>query len=158
MINYELNVILQIHTKKRNRLTQSRLNDLVYVKYNRALVQRYKLRDTIDPIALKDIDDSNEWLTGRTEEDAEEDFVFDDDENLTWGHVASAAGVHEERFNLRSRGSRLGGSALGGSSQSQPLRHENEDEDEEDDEGYQSLDGDDMEEANTDFADDDAYI
>ncbi|KAL4377320.1 hypothetical protein GQ457_02G039950 [Hibiscus cannabinus] len=69
----------QIYTKKRNRLTQSRLNDLVHVKYNRALVQQYELRDKIDPIALKDIDESNEWLTGRTEEDAQDEFVFEKD-------------------------------------------------------------------------------
>ncbi|KAL4291295.1 hypothetical protein GQ457_14G000080 [Hibiscus cannabinus] len=93
-----------IHSKKRNRLTQSRLNDLVYVKYNRALVQRFNLCDKIDPIALKDIHDSNEWLTGKTLGHAQDEYVFEEDEGLTWGHVATATGVHEERFNLRSRG------------------------------------------------------
>ncbi|KAK8632454.1 hypothetical protein V6N13_072845 [Hibiscus sabdariffa] len=70
----------------------------------RTLVQWYELRDKIDPIALKDIDESNGWLTGGTEEDAQDEFVFEEDEGLTWGHVAIAAGVHEERINLRSRG------------------------------------------------------
>ena len=119
---------------------------MVYVKYNRALVQRFKLRDTIDPIALKDIDDGNEWLGGGIE-DAEEESVFDDNEGLTWGHVASAAGVHEQRFNLRSS------DRAGSSSQSQENRIED---DEEDDEGYLSLDGDDMEGAT--FDDDDDFL
>ncbi|KAL4339955.1 hypothetical protein GQ457_08G026120 [Hibiscus cannabinus] len=96
--------------QKRNKLTQSRQNDLVYVKYNRALVQRFNLRDKMDPIALKDIDDSNEWLIGKTPEDAQDEYLFEDDEGLTWGHVATATGVHEERFNLRSRGNTQGGS------------------------------------------------
>ncbi|XP_021856098.2 uncharacterized protein [Spinacia oleracea] len=153
-----------IHTKKRNRLTQARLNSLVFVKYNRALLERYKLRDKIDPIALKDIDDSNEWLTGRTVEDAEDDLVFEEEEGLTWGQVASASGVHEERFNFRSRESRLGGGDVntsGVSTQRHTIRQEEEEEEEEeeyDDEGYQSLDGDDLEGDAVFIAEDDDII
>ncbi|KAK3219644.1 hypothetical protein Dsin_013614 [Dipteronia sinensis] len=51
------NIKSQAHTNKRNRLTQKRLNDLVFVKYNRALKRQYNLRDTIDPLTLCDIDD-----------------------------------------------------------------------------------------------------
>ncbi|RVW61548.1 hypothetical protein CK203_066203 [Vitis vinifera] len=98
---------LQIHSKRRNRLDHQRLNDLVYIKYNRALKRRYNERNTIDPISLKDIDDSNEWLIGRMEDEdshggAQDDFVFDDD-NLTWGDVARAAGAEEARFDTRAR-------------------------------------------------------
>ncbi|RVW19008.1 hypothetical protein CK203_095024 [Vitis vinifera] len=80
-------------------MKSSTLNDLVYIKYNRALKRRYNERNTIDPISLKDIDDSNEWLIGRMEDEdshggAQDDFVFDDD-NLTWGDVARAAGDEE---------------------------------------------------------------
>ena len=83
------------------------MNDLVYIKYNRALKRRYNERDTIDPIFLKDIDDSNEWLIGRMEDGdsyggAQDDFVFDDD-NLTWGDVARATGAEEARFDTRAR-------------------------------------------------------
>ncbi|KAJ9682088.1 hypothetical protein PVL29_018125 [Vitis rotundifolia] len=96
-----------IHSKRRNRLDHQRLNDLVYVKYNRALKRRYNERSTIDPISLKDIDDSNEWLIGRMEDEdshggAQDDFVFDDD-NLTWGDVARASGAEEARFDTRAR-------------------------------------------------------
>ncbi|XP_042409955.1 uncharacterized protein LOC121999324 [Zingiber officinale] len=57
----------RIHSKKRNRLTQQRLNDLVFVKYNHALKLWYDARDKIAPISLTDIDDSNEWASGAEE-------------------------------------------------------------------------------------------
>ena len=90
---------MQIHSKRRNRLDHQRLNDLVYIKYNQALKRRYNERNTIDPISLKDIDDSNEWLIGRMEDEdshggAQDDFVFDDD-NLTWGDVARATELRQ---------------------------------------------------------------
>ncbi|XP_075511905.1 uncharacterized protein LOC142547472 [Primulina tabacum] len=53
-------VFKHLHSKRRNRLEQKKLNDLVYIKYNRALRRRYDMRDRIDPISLADIDDSNE--------------------------------------------------------------------------------------------------
>ncbi|XP_059669339.1 uncharacterized protein LOC132314495 [Cornus florida] len=61
------NVFEHLHSKKRNRLTQCRLNDLVFIKIN--------------PIILNDIDDSNEWLVGVMDEDvdAENELVFEDD-------------------------------------------------------------------------------
>ena len=34
------------------------MDDLVYIPYNQALKLKYKLCNTIDPISLKDIDDS----------------------------------------------------------------------------------------------------
>ena len=43
------------------------MNDLVYIKYNRALKRRYNECNTIDPIFLKDIGASNEWLIGKME-------------------------------------------------------------------------------------------
>jgi len=43
---------------------------------------------------LKDIDDSNECLTGKKVEDcAKNDLVFTDEDNLTWDDVARATGV-----------------------------------------------------------------
>ncbi|KAH1188308.1 hypothetical protein GmHk_U059730 [Glycine max] len=49
-------VFEQIHSIKRNRLEHKRLHDLVFVKYNQQLKQRYNARDEIDPISLNDID------------------------------------------------------------------------------------------------------
>ncbi|RVW13361.1 hypothetical protein CK203_095743 [Vitis vinifera] len=152
---------LQIHSKRRNRLDHQRLNDLAYIKYNRALKRRYNERNTIDPISLKDIDDSNEWLIERMEDEdshggAQDDFVFDDD-NLTWGDVARAAGAEEARFDTRAR-ARASSSiipptrGIASSSRTLPfysLIDEDEDgdmvdsADEEDGEGYKCGDGND---------------
>lgn len=101
-------VFEHLHSKKRNRLAQQKLNDLVFVKYNRALRRRYELRDTIDPILLTDIDDSNEWLVGRLdgESDEDDDFVFSEQDGLSYKDVAIASGVTESRYNSRSHASR----------------------------------------------------
>eukprot|EP00253_Pinus_taeda_P036453 PITA_36453 len=56
-------VFERIHTKKRNRLEQKRLNDLVFVQYNLRLRNQMmsKSRD-LDPIVLDDIDPTSEWV------------------------------------------------------------------------------------------------
>ncbi|XP_028193171.1 uncharacterized protein LOC114378744 [Glycine soja] len=61
-------VFEQIHSKKRIRLEHKRLHDLVFVKYNQQLKQRYNARDEIDPISLNDIDVYNEWLASGVRE------------------------------------------------------------------------------------------
>ncbi|KAL2241074.1 UNVERIFIED_CONTAM: hypothetical protein Sindi_0748600 [Sesamum indicum] len=43
---------------KRNKLEQKRLNDLGFIKYNRALKRLYDARDTIDHIILDEIDET----------------------------------------------------------------------------------------------------
>lgn len=78
---------------------------MVFVKYNRALQRRYKRSDTRDPILLEEIDESNEWLTGRMEggdsSDGElDDLVFEDD-GLTWSAVSKAAGAEEPSYLTR---------------------------------------------------------
>ena len=67
-------------------------------------MKRYIERHTIDPITLKDIDDSNEWLMGRMEHEgaAEDDLVFEGDD-LTWGDVARASGAEELRVYTRAK-------------------------------------------------------
>ncbi|XP_020549762.1 uncharacterized protein LOC105162262 [Sesamum indicum] len=93
-----------LHSKKRNKLEQKRLNDLVFIKYNRALRRRYDARDTIDPIRLDEINESNEWLLGRSTLDSGEEnaIVFEDDE-LTWGDIVRAVGVDEDAYSLQSQ-------------------------------------------------------
>ncbi|GER42501.1 hAT transposon superfamily [Striga asiatica] len=134
-------VFEHIHSKKRNKLDHDRLNDLVFIKYNRALQRRYLMRGKIDPIALKDIDESNEWLVGAREEE----YVFQN-EDLTWDDVATAAGVEEPRNRTRSTGKK---SASNASSSSFRLVDEdcewnddviNDDAEEEDVDGYKSND------------------
>nr|XP_033509611.1 uncharacterized protein LOC104087391 [Nicotiana tomentosiformis] len=72
-------VFEHIHSKKRNRLELLRLNDLLYIKYNRTLRRRYEARDTIDPILLDNIDEANEWLTGAPQNHEDEQVYVGDD-------------------------------------------------------------------------------
>ncbi|XP_038680576.1 uncharacterized protein LOC119981502 isoform X1 [Tripterygium wilfordii] len=54
----------QVHTKKRNRLTTKKMNDLVYILYNKKLKDRHlKLQEvTEDPLVLDDIASDDEWV------------------------------------------------------------------------------------------------
>ncbi|XP_073148976.1 uncharacterized protein [Henckelia pumila] len=165
-------VFEHIHSKKRNRLSQQRLNDLVYIKYNRALRRRYVMRDMIDPISLSEIDDSNEWLLGKLDDgdsaNEDNDFVFEDDD-LHWSDVAQAAGVGESAYGFRSRNA---SSSKGTSSSSisakrkqslartrlveeEELNIDHETEEEEDTDGYKSSDG--AEDVDLENEDDDSY-
>lgn len=98
-------VFEHLHSKRRNRLEQKCLNDLVFIKYNRQLRRRYNMRDTIDPISLDEIDESNEWLIRMPNENAEDDFVFEDTD-LTWGDYARASGIEDCSYPLRSQSMR----------------------------------------------------
>ncbi|KAK8676928.1 hypothetical protein V6N13_142487 [Hibiscus sabdariffa] len=62
------------------------------------------MKDAINPILLEEIDESNEWLFGRIENnssDDENDFVFDDNDGLTWSHVSKAIEAHEPSYLTR---------------------------------------------------------
>ncbi|KAL6578942.1 hypothetical protein OROMI_009158 [Orobanche minor] len=135
---YERNwsVFEHLHSKKRNRLAQQKLNDLVFVKYNRALRRRYELRNVIDPILLNEIDDSKEWLIGKVDGESDEeddDFVFSKEDGLTYRDVAKASGAGEPRYNSRSntsRGNKKGKNTIESSSKGR-LIDESEDEEDE---------------------------
>eukprot|EP00253_Pinus_taeda_P014606 PITA_14606 len=79
-------VFERIHTKKRNRLDQKRLNDLVYVQYNLRLRRNHLLnkRPDSDPIVLEDIDPTSDWVVEScpAEFDPGEDFGLDIDLEL----------------------------------------------------------------------------
>ena len=110
---------------------------------------------------IHQIDDSNEWLTGRVGEDeldefAKDDLAFDDD-ILTWGSVARAFRVEKERFNLRSRMRPLG-QATGSSSSSQHAPHDGDEDNEENDMGYKSCDDNDDGPLLNEDDDDDDYV
>nr|XP_033508765.1 uncharacterized protein LOC117273681 [Nicotiana tomentosiformis] len=96
-------VFEHIHSKKRNRLEHKRLNDIVYVKYNRALRTRFDLRNIIDPISLDHIDYCNEWLVGKmgVNFEAENELMFG-------GDVARASGSEDAQtysysYSMRQR-------------------------------------------------------
>lgn len=73
------------------------MQELVYIKYNQKLKERFDSRDLIDPIVLKEIDISNEWLAGELEDDA----VFEGDASFTWSQAADAAGIGEPQYATR---------------------------------------------------------
>ncbi|XP_059627526.1 uncharacterized protein LOC132270366 [Cornus florida] len=124
----------------------------VFEHYNRVLKRQYDMCDRIDPIFLKDIDDSNEWLVGVMDEDvdAENELVFEDG-SLTWGAVVKATGAGESSHNLRSRSApRATKRTTPSCSSLLRIIHDDEanseeTEEEEDAERYKSFDGDDDE-------------
>ncbi|OIT30989.1 hypothetical protein A4A49_59060, partial [Nicotiana attenuata] len=124
-------VFEHIHSKKRNRLELSRLNYLVYIKYNRTLRRRYEARDTIDPIMLDNIDEANEWLTGAPQNHEDEQVYEGDD--LDWGTVSMAIGVEENIYGLGASSSSYKGKGVASSSRS---LIDEESEEEEDDSQY----------------------
>ncbi|XLR07379.1 hypothetical protein S83_035317, partial [Arachis hypogaea] len=90
-----------ILTKKRNRLDHEMIESLVFKKYNQQLIERYNLKDEVDPIALNDIDECNEWLVGeigtatfRDDDNVDDDanLVHQDDNTLSWNLVFEAMG------------------------------------------------------------------
>lgn len=85
-------------------MAQHRLNDMVFVKYNRALQRRMKKSNSSDPILFEEIDESNEWLMGRMEGDSDsdeqDDLVFAN-EYLTWTVVSEATGAEEPNYATR---------------------------------------------------------
>ena len=89
-----------MHTKKRNRLLHKRLNDIVFVSYNRKMKTRFQLRrekkgKNFDPLVIEDFDWDNEW--------ADSSYVHpqgargcdngDNSNGLTWEHVDEAVGA-----------------------------------------------------------------
>ncbi|KAG5590767.1 hypothetical protein H5410_041281 [Solanum commersonii] len=108
-----------------------RARTLRFIKYNRTLVRRYNARNTIDPILLDSIDETNEWLTIAPQNHEDEEVC--EGESLTYGDVAMASGVEENIYGFR--GSTLRGKERGarGSSSSRNLVDESSDDEEDDD-------------------------
>ena len=78
-------------------MEHQRLQDLVFIKYNQALVERFEIRDKIDHMEFGEINYHTQWLVEEMGEDGEslqEDLVHEDDD-LTWAQVTEASGVNE---------------------------------------------------------------
>eukprot|EP00253_Pinus_taeda_P011490 PITA_11490 len=92
----------RIHTKKRNRLEQKRLNDLVFVQYNLRFRRNQMMSKTpdLDPIMLDDIDPTSEWV----EETEDPVFEADFDINMALaGDEANYVAASEPRSVAASR-------------------------------------------------------
>ncbi|XP_059076669.1 uncharacterized protein LOC131875947 [Cryptomeria japonica] len=66
-----------IHSKRRNRLSVERLNDLVFVHYNLHLRHKQVMDHDSTPITLEEVDPESEWISEAT------DPMFGD-EDLDW--------------------------------------------------------------------------
>ncbi|KAF8395545.1 hypothetical protein HHK36_019493 [Tetracentron sinense] len=53
-------------------------------------MERFKEKDSLDPITLQNIDECNEWLTGTMQEQ-----LVHEDGDLTWQQVEEASGANE---------------------------------------------------------------
>ncbi|KAL6495777.1 hypothetical protein OROGR_030340 [Orobanche gracilis] len=138
-------VFEHLHSKKRNRLDQQKLNDLVFIKYNRALRRRYDCRDTIDPIILDEISvvDPNEWLAG----------IFDDEEGPLYNlrktqDSCTNKGGNEKGSSSTSKSKRKGKMQL---IDEEEFNFDEESEEEKDAETYKACDIDESDSNNDDF-------
>jgi len=98
--------MLQIHSKKRNRLEHQRLYNLIYVKYNQALLHRYNLKDETDPICLNEIDECNEWLVGEMngdDDEVDDKRVFERDDSLLWRDIYRILQIGKCKVNTRQK-------------------------------------------------------
>ena len=97
--------ILQIHTKKRNRLTCERVEELVFVRFNHLHAKKKskaQQNKKTDPLVSSDATFAQGWMVqGANEEDPEVEPVT----GLTWKLIAETCGA-EEVTKLR-RSSRL---------------------------------------------------
>ncbi|XP_075476751.1 uncharacterized protein LOC142518042 [Primulina tabacum] len=87
-----------IHTKKRYRLETSRLNDLVYVKFNANLSKKKSKREMGGDLLLSSqASEAQGWLVDDGNEDEVEPGL-----GLTWRMVAEASGADEVLHPRRS--------------------------------------------------------
>ena len=115
----------------KRRLELTRLNDLVFIKYNRKLAHRDNAGNTIDPILLDSIDEANEWLTGAPQDHQDEEVY--EGESLTCGDISMASGIEENIYSFRGSTVRGKEREVGGSSSSRNLVDEPSDDEEDDD-------------------------
>ncbi|KAH6832587.1 hypothetical protein C2S53_008886 [Perilla frutescens var. hirtella] len=63
----------QVHTKRRNHLSTSKLNSLVYIMYNRNLKYKHLKKqsqgDEVDPLIVEDMSSDDNWLFNPNKED-----------------------------------------------------------------------------------------
>ncbi|GJT08823.1 SCAN domain-containing protein [Tanacetum coccineum] len=57
-----------VHSKRRNRLQQQKMNDLVYVMYNLKLIGREERKQKEEDFYFEDVDSDDEWITEDNED------------------------------------------------------------------------------------------
>ncbi|XP_057451930.1 uncharacterized protein LOC130743719 [Lotus japonicus] len=62
------NFSIRVHTKKRNKLHQKKMNDLVYVMYNLKLKNKPKKRNVFASCSFEEVASDDEWITEEEED------------------------------------------------------------------------------------------
>ncbi|KAI5000837.1 hypothetical protein ZWY2020_010796 [Hordeum vulgare] len=90
----------RVHSKKRTRLDQKKLNDIVYVMFNKRLDSKYSQRER-DPLFAKYIEDEppNEWML-------DEEILQDDEASEDEAAIAINLKKKEKYVASRTRGKR----------------------------------------------------
>lgn len=84
-----------MNSDKWNQLEHEKLEDLVFVRYNRAFENRWKKDVVCDPISLEDIDYCNEWLIVQMEEEQDNDSMSND---VAYASLDDEEEADEEEF------------------------------------------------------------
>lgn len=95
----------QVHTKRRNRLTTSKMNSLVYIMYNKKLKRKFvskkKLGEDDDPLIVEELPSDDEWLADPSIEDDE------NSEEVGTDEVAAEVGTSASSSSKRRKGVQL---------------------------------------------------
>nr|GMD37640.1 uncharacterized protein LOC109157329 [Ipomoea batatas] len=106
----------QVHTKRRNRLTTTRMNALVYILYNKKLKDRHlKLKSLVndeDSLLIDELPSDDEWLVGENDEDAPHLTVDDLDVDVLEGEPSQATQTQPNESSSK-KVSAKGGSSKG---------------------------------------------
>ncbi|PON94663.1 LOW QUALITY PROTEIN: HAT, C-terminal dimerization domain containing protein [Trema orientale] len=100
----------QVHTKRRNRLTTSRMNTLVDIMYKKKLNYKFlkaqSCKEEDDSLIVENVSSDDEWVANPNDEDDEETRMIDLDEAID---VEDAGGSSQRpRKRRRSKASRKG--------------------------------------------------
>lgn len=95
----------QVHTKRRNRLTTSKMNSLVHIMYNKKLKRKFvskkKLGEDDDPLIVEELPSDDEWLADPSIEDDE------NSEEVGTDEVATEVGTSASSSSKRRKGVQL---------------------------------------------------
>ena len=95
----------QVHTKRRNRLTTSKMNSLVHIMYNKKLKRKFvskkKLGEDDDPLIVEELPSDDEWLADPSIEDDE------NSEEVGTDEVAAEVGTSASSSSKRRKGVQL---------------------------------------------------
>ncbi|XP_021971526.1 uncharacterized protein LOC110866691 [Helianthus annuus] len=130
----------QVHTKRRKRLTTERMDDLVFIMYNRKLKQKFvkrsNLKEDEDPLHVEKVMSDDEWIADPRDDDDD-----DDDEDAIEDDAANVVESDEVIRTTRGSGAtktRRGGGIIergvgsSSSKKTKALHLINEDDDDED--------------------------